>query len=364
MRKFFGLIATLALVACGGGSKYTISGRIAGLVDGDPVILCAIVDGTDLAPVDTAYVKGGKYSFKGETDGSEVYIMSFDNAGQMATCTFFLEPGNIKLDWDGQNQTVGGTQTNKSFQKFYDEVTVINNDVNELYSRMAQAQQEGADLESYRNQMEDLQNSYLDLVKRSILENSNNMFGVQQLADNYDMYSTEELNELLEGMGPDIANDIYIVQLKEMVAMKMRTTKGNPFVDFTVKKPAGSGLEDARFSELLAGSKMVLLDFWASWCAPCRNEIPTMKEAYAKFHDKGLQIVSVSVDEDQDDWREAMEQEQMPWIQLIDLRENDEAPTYTYSISTIPATFMIQDGKIIETNLRGEELIRFLEENL
>lgn len=364
MKKFFlGIVASIALVACG-GNKYTVSGTIEGLTDGDPVVLCSIVDGTDLAPMDTAYVKGGKYSFKGETEGSEVYILTFDIDGQMSTCTFFLEPGNIKVDFDGQIQSVGGTATNKSFQKFYDQVTKINDDVNELYSQMAKVQQEGGDLEPYRVEMQDMQSRYMDLVKSSIVENSNNQFGVQQLADNYDMFEIEELNELLEGMGPAVAEDIYIVQLKEMVAMKMRTAKGNPFVDFTVKKPVADALEDATFSELIAGEKMILLDFWASWCAPCRNEIPTMKEAYARFHDKGLQIVSVSVDEDQDEWREAMEDEQMPWIQLIDLRENDDAPTYTYSISTIPATFMIKDGKIIETNLRGEALIKFLEENL
>jgi thiol-disulfide isomerase/thioredoxin len=109
-------------------------------------------------------------------------------------------------------------------------------------------------------------------------------------------------------------------------------------------------------------SKYILLDFWASWCGPCKAEIPYMKKAYEKFHSKGFEIVSVSIDAKKDAWLAALKQFQMPWIHLL---EADHIVSDLYHFPTIPKTLLMDDkGTILAADLRGELLDKKLEELL
>lgn len=110
------------------------------------------------------------------------------------------------------------------------------------------------------------------------------------------------------------------------------------------------------------GSKLVLLDFWASWCGPCRGEIPHLKEAYEKYHSKGFEILSVSLDREREPWINAMDKFQMNWLNTWDA---DGKIADLYGVTTIPATFLIdREGRVIATDLRGEQLEQKLSELL
>ena len=119
-----------------------------------------------------------------------------------------------------------------------------------------------------------------------------------------------------------------------------------------------------KLSDYVKNNKVVLLDFWASWCAPCINEIPSLKEVYSAYNSKGFEIVSVSVDQELDEWKRAVKEHSLAWPQLIDLQESELSPAYLYSVRAIPSTFLIDsEGKIIARGLRGaqiEELIKEL----
>jgi thiol-disulfide isomerase/thioredoxin len=108
-----------------------------------------------------------------------------------------------------------------------------------------------------------------------------------------------------------------------------------------------------------------LIDFWASWCGPCKAEIPYLKTAYNNFHKKGFEIISVSLDDKKDKWTAALRQYQMPWIHISDVKGFQSQVNSLYHVPSIPKTLLLdKTGKIIATDLRGEALDRKLEELL
>lgn len=110
--------------------------------------------------------------------------------------------------------------------------------------------------------------------------------------------------------------------------------------------------------EVLSSPIPVLVDFWASWCGPCRKEIPNLKAVYEKFAPKGLEIVSISIDKDAAAWQKALEEERLPWRNFRD----ETGVADAYSVSAIPAIFLVDgSGTIIATGLRGTALQEKLE---
>ena len=112
-----------------------------------------------------------------------------------------------------------------------------------------------------------------------------------------------------------------------------------------------------KLSDYVGKGKVVLVDFWASWCGPCRREMPNLVEAYAKYKDKNFEIVGVSLDQDGAAWKEAIKKMDMTWPQMSDLRFWQSEGAQLYAVNSIPHTVLIDgSGKIIARGLHGEEL--------
>ncbi|MHC1780025.1 MAG: redoxin family protein [Bacteroidales bacterium] len=180
----------------------------------------------------------------------------------------------------------------------------------------------------------------------------------------------EELwQELYSGLSEEVKGTHVCVIYKSFLDKKENSnlmTKsvsvGKSFKDFTLKDVKGN---DVKMSSCLSGKKYILLDFWASWCGPCRAENPNVLKAYNKFHDKGFDVVAVSLDESKDQWISAIKKDNMPWIHLSDLKGWKSEVAGIYGVSAIPASFLLDsNGVIVATNLRGEKLEEKLSELL
>jgi thiol-disulfide isomerase/thioredoxin len=141
---------------------------------------------------------------------------------------------------------------------------------------------------------------------------------------------------------------------RELIARRQGAMVGQPYVDFTL--PAING-EPVRLGSLVSASKYTLLQFWASWCVPCRAEIPVLKTLYSTYHPKGLEIVSFSMDNSHTNWLKASQKEGMSWPNVSDLLADKSPVIKSYPVNGIPANVIIdQQGKIVASNLLGEEL--------
>lgn len=362
MKKLLSLsLIALLFTACSGNS-YKVTGKIYGIADDATIMLFHIKDG-GLAIMDSTKVSGESFSFSGKTDTCQVAMLSFSVDGiQSNSCTFFLEPGNIKIEYANGMQNVSGTLVNEQFQIFYDKSSNMNERATAIEMELQRAATE-ADRESAFKKMEELQEEFIDIIRASILNNTDNEFGLQQLMESYDMFEPEELMEFIVKMEPVFGTNEGFASLSEYVKGQIKLTIGNQYIDFEAELLGADG-KMVKLSDYVAKNELVLLDFWASWCGPCRREIPTLKEDYAKWHSKGFEIVSVSVDQDREAWIEAIEEEEMEWVQLIDAN-TETSPATLYGIMTIPTTYLInKEGVILEKNLRGSQVEEALQKYL
>ena len=140
------------------------------------------------------------------------------------------------------------------------------------------------------------------------------------------------------------------------------TEPGNTFVDIGLPGPQG---QTVWVGDYVGQNKLVLIDFWASWCGPCMREMPTVVKAYERFHAKGLEIVGVSLDKDKASWMTAIEQTGQKWPQMSDLKGWNSQGAQFYNIQSIPANVLIDaHGKIVARDLRGDALLEEIESRL
>lgn len=169
-------------------------------------------------------------------------------------------------------------------------------------------------------------------------------------------------DQLKEAVDPESGyyNEPEMKQPKAMLAAMELHHPGLQFHDLTMPDMDGKSV---KLSQWVGKGNYVLIDFWASWCGPCRQEMPNVIEAYKRFHDKGFEIVGVSFDNKKDAWTAAVKQMEMTWPQMSDLKGWQSEGASVYGIRSIPANVLVDpEGKIIDLDLRGEDLQKTLEE--
>ena len=167
----------------------------------------------------------------------------------------------------------------------------------------------------------------------------------------------EDLQNTLSGVW---GNCPRMTEFKEKAEMAKKIAIGAPFQDIELTDPEG---KKVKLSECLPTGKYVMLEFWASWCGPCRGEIPHLKHVYQNYKDKGFEIISVSIDQKNKDWQKAMKEEKMPWIQLNDPQGENGPAIQVYNVTGVPHCILLdKEGKIFKTNMRGAYLDAALEQ--
>jgi peroxiredoxin len=190
------------------------------------------------------------------------------------------------------------------------------------------------------------------IIIRFIREHPDSYLSANQLFYNSNEDNLKESRELFEAFSKRIKLSYEGKQVAERLSTLQRVMVGNKALDFTQSDTLGNPVHLSDYK-----GKYVLLEFWASWCGPCRAEGPNLYKAYEKFKDKGLIILAVSLDKDADNWKKAIVKDHMPWIHVSDLKDFRNEVAELYGVHGIPANFLINpEGIIIEKDLRGERL--------
>lgn len=183
-----------------------------------------------------------------------------------------------------------------------------------------------------------------------------------------EFYSEPLFEEINRSMAPEYAEawkekqESMRREIEGTDRARKAAAKGKNYIDFSSVTDSG---QPVRLSDAVRPGRVLLVDFWASWCRPCRAEIPAIKQLYEKYHDAGLDIISVSMDTGEAAWRKAMEMEQMPWPQWSDLKGFKSEAALSYAVQAIPFIVLIgPDGKIALVNMHGEVLENTIRELL
>ena len=165
-------------------------------------------------------------------------------------------------------------------------------------------------------------------------------------------WGKEATNSLYQQLSPAMKATRYGLEIKDYLALIKNLRVGDHFADFEQQNTMGKPI---RLSQVKG--RYILLDFWASWCGPCREENPQLEHTYARFKAKGFAVLGVSLDEDKNQWLQAVKKDLLPWENVSDLRGDKNKVALMYGIHAIPNNFLIdENGVIIDTNLRGKEL--------
>lgn len=289
-------------------------------------------DGLDMKTLDSVVVKGDNAVFKvKQNENTDAYNIMID--GWRRPLTFFADNQDVIITGDYQNYNginVLASESQEKLNKFMTEVNSIENE-QEIYYYV------------------------LDFTKQNI----ENPLAPYALYRYKWAFSLNDLENLYDAMPSDMHSAYKYLVVEYIKGLKL-TEIGMPYLDFTQKDVNG---EDFTLSSVIGKSKIVILDFWASWCPDCRKENPGLVAIYNEFKDKGLDIVSVSLDLNEAAWKKAIADDNLSWKNHVsDLKGWGNAAADMYTIAYIPQNiFLDENGIIVKKNVPAERMKEFLD---
>ncbi len=355
------LVLSLGFTACQSNS-YKVAGDVSGLADGDTLFLTKDLE-TGI-PVDTIVVSDGKFSFSGETD-STMLCMLYSASRNEINAPFFIESGTITIHLSEQPgaSRVGGTKCNDEWQELNDSVMVIGKEINKIAEHIYGDNLSEEEQQKGMEQIELLNKRFASCVIKATEKNIDNELGCFLLT-----YYPEELidnatrERLIKELPAEMQKRPAIQTMLKTLANAAKTAEGATISDFTQQT-----LDNTDMSLLaeIRKNKVTVIDFWASWCGPCRQEMPFMIQLYEEFQPKGLGIIGISLDNDRDAWQQATDALGVKWPQMSDLKGWENEIAQSFNVTSIPHTIVVnQEGKILRRGLRGEQLQQFVAEQL
>ncbi len=355
-------ISLFVIFSCKNEPGYVIQGNIAG-ASGLNVYLSKRV-GKNFVIVDSTIVENDQFKLTGNVNFPELYYFEIED--QNGRLDFFLE--NSEIEITGQVDSLGlikviGSSVNDeyiAYKKLLEPYHKKMNDLEKPYYD-AQAKNDTA-------LMSKIYNDYMDISKElkafeiEFIKTHGSSYIVPPLIRSATVnMDYTEIEDLIKDVSDEVLNTPIMIKIKGRIEALKSTATGMPAPNFISKNIEG---QEVKFSDLPKG-KLLLLDFWAAWCSPCRRENPNIVHVYNEFHQKGFNVLGISLDKSEKDWINAIKTDKLQWIQWSDLNYWDCDGVTKYGIVAIPTNFLIdENGIIIAKNIKGDDLYHKVKEIL
>lgn len=363
MKKIIYLFVLIAfIVSCNSEPHFTIKGKIEG--SDSITFLLQKREAGKIVVIDSVFSKKGIFTMT----GSVVYpdLVQLVAKEPKYRVSFYLENSPIiisgKLD-SLNNADITGSKSNDEYMGYVKSNKVLSDRYSSIYRdyQVARQSNDTAKISSIRNEAASIEKEIFQLQKDFIKNNPSSYVSPSILNNiSYDL-EAEEIEAYINAMDTSVAKIQIVKDLMARVAAMKAVSIGQKAPDFTLSDVNGNPV--SLYSKI--GSNLLLVDFWAAWCSPCRQENPNVVKIYNQFHKKGFEILGVSLDQKKEDWVKAIADDKLTWTHVSDLQYWNNAAARMYAVYAIPANFLLdQNGTIIARNLRGQDLYNKVNEVL
>tara|TARA_B100001146_G_scaffold222729_1_gene235702 strand:- start:26 stop:1153 length:1128 start_codon:yes stop_codon:yes gene_type:complete len=366
MKKLFVIALAAFAVACQDNNKEsnepTFKGSISNVEDSTAIYLSQLGNTGQPQAIDTVMVKDGKFEIDlPKVDFETLNILTLEGGRGNVIFINENEPITATVYKDSlRSSKVEGGKSNELFNDYVSEIKSLRAEMQKMVEQYQannpNLRQNPALMQEIQQKQKELQESNTGKFQKMISENPQSLVSALILSDmmNGKSLSTNEFKELFENLDEEVKNSEIGKQLNETIQKATATAVGSKAPEFSAPTPEGEqlALKDAL-------GKITIVDFWASWCKPCRIENPNVVKLYNEYHDKGLNIIGVSLDKNgqKDKWLKAIEDDGLTWQHVSNLQYWQGPVAQLYNVRSIPATFILdENGVIIAKDLRGEAL--------
>jgi len=311
-------------------------------------------DGWDA--IDSVAGDSGKFHFEGNIEGAEYFFVG--NKAKTYGVRFLADNNDISITGDFEqpgDEIVTGSKVQDEFLAIQDSLSIFELQMQNIITKYDEAEAAG-DTASLAA-IEDEYYTFSDLKDKWLIgwiEQNPTSYVAEYYIVNPLMYSlnTEELRAVFDNISPDLSASTMYKMIQSKLEVLEASAVGKPAPDFTMNDTLGNPQTlSSHFGNYL------LIDFWASWCGPCRADNPEMVAIYHKYHDKGYDVFGVSLDQKEDRWLKAITDDELVWDHVSDLKGWSNAASKLYGVSSIPHTVLIDpQGIIVARGLRTKEL--------
>ncbi|MGN7514080.1 MAG: DUF4369 domain-containing protein [Allomuricauda sp.] len=354
-------LGVIFLTSCNSDPKgYTLNGTISGEPENGTQIFLKTTDSINqLVDIDTASVQNGMFSFSGNQVEPKMHYIFVDQV--RGNVPVIVENGAIEVEFqkDSIDQAkIKGTEQNEMFMDFLTESRKLWQRARSMQDdmRMAAQQRDTATVAALREEFMEFQEDAKDFNLNYAKEHPNAFVSVL-IVGNFlatKALPVDEVKALFEGLSPEMKATEPGKRIAEQLENLKSTEIGSVAPDFSAPTPSGEVLA---LSDVTSNAKLTLVDFWAAWCRPCRAENPNIVSVYKKYHDKGFDVLGVSLDNKAEHWTNAIESDGLEWNHISNLQRFQDPIARMYNINAIPAAFLLdENGVIVARDLRGPAL--------